>query len=116
MIVYRVALHVPKPLLAEWSQWMVHEHIPDVLETGCFLSARLAAALPSNDNPAEMLVEVEYTAGNESNYQRYMEIFSDSLRKKHTEKYGDSITATRTVLIVEAMFSSDESKGLDDDI
>lgn len=44
MITYEVTVEVEKAMLAKFDVYMTEEHIPDVVATGSFLTARYFAA------------------------------------------------------------------------
>ncbi|MCC7378160.1 MAG: DUF4286 family protein, partial [Chitinophagaceae bacterium] len=39
MIIYNVTIKVHDSIKTEWLQWLKEEHIPDVINTGCFTHA-----------------------------------------------------------------------------
>ncbi len=45
MIIYNVTINIDESVHDEWLQWMQTKHIKDVLNTGCFTSARLVKVL-----------------------------------------------------------------------
>ena len=39
MIVYNVTTKVAAAIQTDWLQWIKEEHIPDIINTGCFTNA-----------------------------------------------------------------------------
>ena len=42
MLLYNVTVSIDKSIKEDWVSWMKKKHIPDVMNTGCFLEARIA--------------------------------------------------------------------------
>ena len=42
MVIYNVTVSIDQAVANEWLSWMRTQHIPDVLQTGCFLECRLS--------------------------------------------------------------------------
>ena len=52
MIVYNVTCNVGSHLAEEWLKWMQEEHIPEVMQTGCFTECKILKLLteaPDNE-------------------------------------------------------------------
>jgi hypothetical protein len=45
MIIYNVTSNVQESIHDQWMIWMQHKHIPEILATGKFVSARLVRVL-----------------------------------------------------------------------
>lgn len=79
----------------EWLHWMKTKHIPDVLNTGCFVGNQIVKVL-GNDEGATY--SVQYTFKTMDDYDRYKAEFAPALQKEHTEKYSGKFAAFRTLL------------------
>ena len=49
MLIYNVTTNVETTIEAKWLLWMRNTHIPAILETGLFLSAKLSKVLVKED-------------------------------------------------------------------
>jgi hypothetical protein len=96
MCTYRVSLQVPEEIEAEWLSWMVGAHIPDVMKTGCFEGFTVHKV---REPAAERSTyEIQYACASLADYERYRSGDAGDLQKAHKERYGDKVTASRTVL------------------
>lgn len=97
MTTYRVTVTVPAELVDDWQSWMTTVHIADVLATGCFLSARLSVCREPAAEAAVVFV-VDYQAATAADYDRYRSTYAAGLQAHHRERYGERVTAQRTLL------------------
>jgi hypothetical protein len=97
MIVYNVTTKVSHAIAADWLAWMKTEHIPDLVNTGCFTHAVILHLLESDDEEG-ITYAVQYHAESRALYNRYMDQFSAEMRKKALDKWGDKIISFRTLM------------------
>jgi hypothetical protein len=84
----------------EWLKWMQEEHIPDVMQTGCFTECKILKLLTEADDNEGINYAIQYTANTLDNYNQYKDQFGPILQAKTKEKYGDSVLAYRSLLEV----------------
>ncbi|MES2430068.1 MAG: DUF4286 family protein [Bacteroidota bacterium] len=99
MIVYNVTSQVHHSIQNEWLQWMKTEHIPEMINTGCFTHAIILQLLEVDTSEGPTYA-VQYFAESKSLYNNYIENFSPSIRKKSLSKWGDKFIAFRSVMQV----------------
>ena len=100
MIVYNVTCNLHPNLADEWLSWMKEEHIPEVMQSGCFTECKILKLLTeANDNDG-VNYAIQYTAPSIESYNQYKEQFAPLLQAKTKEKYGDSVLAYRSILEV----------------
>ena len=99
MIIYNITIKVESSIAVNWLAWLKEEHIPDMISTGCFTHATILRLLEPDDTEVPTYA-VQYHAESDVLYNRYIEKFSDKLRKKGTDKWGNQVTAFRTVMEV----------------
>ena len=87
MYIYNVTLSIDKSIHKEWLAW-IHNHIPEVLATGKFTSAKLTQVLVEED-----MGGVTY---------------ADRLRVVGMQKFTDKVLAFRTELKIVGEFFSNE--------
>jgi hypothetical protein len=97
MIVYNVTTKVDNSIVAEWLQWMKEEHIPDVLNTGCFITHLFLQLIEVDDTDGPTYA-IQYTAESKAFYNRYIAEFAAEMRKKVADKWGQKVIAFRSVL------------------
>jgi len=99
MIIYNVTVKVESSIADNWLTWLKEEHIPDVINTGCFTHATILRLLETDDADGPTYA-VQYHAQNHTHYNRYIENFSDEIRKKGIDKWGNHFIAFRTLMQV----------------
>ena len=99
MIIYNVTIKVDHSIAEEWMSWLKNEHIPDLIATGCFTHATILHLLEADDTEG-ITYAVQYHAESKALYNRYIENFSEMMRKKATDKWGNKFIAFRYVMQV----------------
>ena len=99
MIIYNVTIKVEHNIAAGWLAWLKEEHIPDILSTGCFTHATILRLLDLDETEGPTYA-VLYHAESDDLYKLYIEKYSDNMRKKGTDKWGNQFIAFRTVMQV----------------
>jgi hypothetical protein len=97
MIIYNVTIKINWLIHDAWLLWMQHEHMPEVVATGCFTHSQLARLLETDDKDGPTYA-AQYFADSKSGYNRYIELHSAGLRQKGFDKWGDQFTAFRSVM------------------
>jgi hypothetical protein len=99
MIIYNVTVKLDNRIAENWLQWMKEEHIPDIINTGCFKKATILRLIEVDDSDGPTYA-IQYQAESKVDYDRYIEKFADNMRKKVTGKWGNQFVAFRSVLEV----------------
>ena len=99
MIIYNVTIKADHSISVPWLRWLKEEHIPDVVNTGCFTHAIVFHLFEADDKEG-VTYAIQYHGPDKASYKKYIEKFSDEMRKITTEKWGNKITAFRTVMQV----------------
>ena len=97
MIVYNVTVKIDLAVHELWVQWMKQDHIPKVLETGCFKEHKFYRIMEDNQSDG-MTYAVQYFALELSNYFDYKEKYAEALQKEMKDTWPDKYTAFRTLL------------------
>jgi Domain of unknown function (DUF4286) len=97
MIIYNVTIKVDHSIAVSWLQWLKEEHIPDIIATGCFTHATILHLLEADDTEG-ITYAVQYHAESKALYNQYIEQFSDEMRKKGIDKWGNKFIAFRSVM------------------
>lgn len=97
MFLYNVTVKVHDSISTAWLQWLKEDHVPEVLETGCFTDARICRLLEVDDSEGPTFC-IQYTAETKSDYNRYINIHAEVLRNKSFEKWGDQFIAFRSLM------------------
>jgi hypothetical protein len=101
MIIYNVTLYIEPAILSEYLNWLKNEHIPRVMATNLFEKYRILKVLTELDGEVESYA-VQYELPTMAHFERYEKEFAPALRAETVEKFGEQVTAFRTLLQVEA--------------
>ncbi len=97
MIVYNISIKIDSTIEKEWVQWQKQEHIPEVMETGLFTEFKFYRLLDQIEGDGVIYV-VQYFSSSIDHYNKYINEFSESLRKKALAKWENKFIAFRTVM------------------
>lgn len=100
MIIYNVTCNVETDIAEEWLHWMKTIHIPEVMQTGFFAEFKIARILNNQEGDTGVNYAIQYLAGSMEDYETYREKHAPALQRKTLEKYGEKMTAFRTLLEV----------------
>ena len=104
MILYNVTVQTEPEIEQEWLDWMQQEHIPELLATGLFQTARLCR-LTGQEADANPTFAAQYFFASEENYERYLAEHAPQMRQKGIDRFGSRFIAFRTVLEVISTFA-----------
>lgn len=96
MYIYNVTINIDQTIHAEWLTW-IELHIPEVLATGHFLSAKMTQVLV-DEEMGGVTYSVQYTAKTRENLDNYYKNDAERLREAGMKKFADKMLAFRTEL------------------
>lgn len=99
MILYNVTLSIDHLVEKQFLDWLRNKHIQEVLETGCFKSARLAK-LTSHSQQDSTNYAVQYLAESQEFLDEYFSKYSGQLQAEGIKLFGDKLQSFRTELEV----------------
>jgi hypothetical protein len=99
MIIYNVTVKVEAAIADRWLQWLLHDHIPSMMNTNCFIDHKVVRLLEVDDSEGPTYA-IQYFADSKANYNRYMEIHSSTMQKLSFEKWADRFIAFSSVMEV----------------
>ena len=102
-VIYNVTISIDYAASASWLDWMKRIHIPEVLETGLFLEAKLSKIMAEESGGASY--SIQYLCENMENYNNYVALHSQKLQRDHEAEFGGKFVAFRTILKVEETFT-----------
>lgn len=82
---------------AEWIDWMVKHHIPDVMATGKFISYSLQKVIGS-ENETGVTYAMQYIAPDSHTFDKYQQEDSKRLQNLHKQKFEGQYGAFRTLM------------------
>ena len=98
MILYNITINIDYDCHLKWLKWMKDKHIPDVLNTGLFLNAKICRI--HAEEQGGISYSIQYLLKNKSDYENYQKSHAQRLQKDHNIKFGGKFVAFRTLLEV----------------
>lgn len=99
MILYNVTISIDQVVEIQFVEWLRNKHIQDVLDTGCFKSARLTR-LTSHTQPDTTNYSIQYLAESQKDLNKYYKVHAPRLREEGQKLFGDKMQGFRTELEV----------------
>jgi Domain of unknown function (DUF4286) len=99
MIIYNVTIKIEQSIKDAWLQWLKEEHIPDIIQTGCFTHAVILRLMEVDDTGGPTYA-VQYFAESRGLYNNYIENHAAAMRQKAFDKWGAAFIAFRSVMQV----------------
>lgn len=96
MYIYNVTINISADVHDEWLKWMREVHIPDVMNSGCFVENRLVKVLNVDDEGHTY--SFQYTFKEMKDIERYQKEFAPALQADVKKRYADKFAAFRTLL------------------
>lgn len=97
MIIYSVTVSIAPHIEEDWKNWMLKNHIPDVMKTGVFIDKKMTKVIEGHEE-GTINYNIQYTCKSIKKLEEYQNNFADKLQKEHGERYKDNFIAFRTVL------------------
>lgn len=98
MYIYNVTINIDESIHAEWLVW-IEQHIPEVLATGRFVSAKMTQVLVQEEMGG-VTYSIQYTAKTREDLDDYYKYDAQKLRTEGMKKFADKMLAFRTELKV----------------
>lgn len=97
MYIYNVTTNIEESVHDQWLKWMQETHIPDVLATGKFLSAKLAKVLVEEEMGG-YTYSVQFTTADKETLEKYYKEDADRLRQEASNLFAGKFVSFRTEL------------------
>ena len=97
MIIYNVTINIHESVHNQWLSWMQTKHIPEILATGKFSSARIVKVL-IEEEMGGTTYSVQYTTDSKATLQKYYDEDAPAFREEGLQLFGDKMLAFRTEL------------------
>jgi hypothetical protein len=99
MIIYNVTVKVEQQIAEKWLNWLRTEHIPEIMNTGCFTDYKIVRLLEIDDSDGPTYA-IQYSATTKDDYNKYIDLHSSEFIKKSFDKWGEQFIAFRSVMEV----------------
>ena len=109
MLLYSVTVFIDEDIEDQWYEWMIRQHIPDVMKTGHFISAEMSRILePETSRPA---YRIEYRCANAAAYRAYAADHAPALQAEHSQRFAGRFEASRKLLALRESWDKTEAEG-----
>ena len=98
MILYNVTISIDEDVEVKWLSWMRKTHIPDVLNTNCFIECTISKIKAEEEGGKAYAIM--YTCKSEEKLKLYQKDFATSLQNDHNKLFAGKFAAFRTFLEV----------------
>jgi len=97
MIIYNITTKVDVSIAGEWLTWIKDEHIPDLINTGCFTKAAILKLLDVDDSDGPTYA-IQFFTEKISMYNLYISKYAGIMRQRSFEKWGNKFIAIRSLM------------------
>lgn len=105
MYVYNITTNIEGASEQDWILWMQETHIPEMLETGKFLSAKMCKVLVEEDMGG-VTYSVQYTSETKEALEAFYKEDSVNLKNKMNSKYAGKFVFFETEMkLIDKQFS-----------
>jgi len=106
MYIYNVTTNVDESIREKWLNWMKQKHIPEMLNTGKFSSAKMCEVI-IEEEMGGVTYAVQYATDSLETLEAYYTEDAPKLRNEALQLFGDKIVAFRTELkVIDEQFST----------
>ena len=99
MFIYNVTTKVDWSINDAWLEWMLNEHMQQLLDTKCFTEYKLMKLHDVDDSDGPTYA-AQYFAESKALYNRYVEIYAPQLREIINNKWSNGLVSFRTLMEV----------------
>ena len=105
MYIYSITTNVDKLVEAKWLQWMQQSIIPEVLETGLFMDAKLARVM-IEEEMGGVTYSMQCTAATKKDLENYQKNIAPQIHQRTKLKFKDKFVVFETELqVIEKQFA-----------
>lgn len=99
MLIYNVTVQVERSIADDWLSWLQQEHIPEVLQSGCFVKHQVVKLIDAAETE-NVTFAIQYYAASEQQLNSYLDEYATALRQRGFDKWGNRFIAFRTIMQV----------------
>jgi len=99
MIIYNITTNIHESVHDQWLKWMQEKHIPEILSTQKFSSARIVKVL-IEEEMGGITYSVQYTTDSKETLEKYYIEDQPQFDREALELFADKMLSFRTELEV----------------
>jgi len=97
MIIYNVTTNIQESVHDQWLNWMQQKHIPEILATGKFSSARIVKVLVEEEMGG-ITYSTQYTTDSKETLEKYYQEDQARFQQEALKLFADKMLSFRTEL------------------
>ncbi|MCV9927653.1 DUF4286 family protein [Flavobacterium sp. LS1R49] len=97
MIIYNITTNIHESVHDQWLNWMQQKHIPEILATGKFSSARIVKVLV-DEEMGGITYSVQYVTDSKETLERYYLEDEPAFNQEALRLFADKMLSFRTEL------------------
>lgn len=105
MIIYNVTSNIDESVHDLWMEWMMDEHVPQIMETAKFYKIKILKVLVEEQHGGTTY-SVQYFAESREKLEEYYKDHAPTLRADSQKRFGDKVLQFRTELEIIQEFKS----------
>jgi Domain of unknown function (DUF4286) len=98
-VILNITIKVERSVAADYLQWLLKEHVPRIMQTGCFNDHKVVQLLDVDDTEGPTYA-LQLMAAKREDYERYLQKFSSSDNEAAYQRWGQAFIAFRTLMQV----------------
>lgn len=98
-MIYNITFSIDESIHEKWRKWMHEKHIPDMIHTGKFLSAKMAKVL-IEEEMGGITYSVQFLTDSKGTLQKYYKEDEPQLRQEGLMLFADKMLTFTTELEV----------------
>lgn len=96
-VLLNITIAIDKEVHEDWRAWMVNQHIPDVMSTGCFSEYKMSLILGNDENDS-LNYAIQYVSPSMEKFIQYRDEHSKRLMNDQQDRYKDRFASFRTIM------------------
>ena len=82
-----------------WLAWMLDEHIPSILGTGCFIRHQVVRLLETDETDGPVYA-VQYYIESKAQYNTFIDVYQAAFKNLEQQQWGDRIFSFTSLMQV----------------
>ncbi|HHH49550.1 MAG TPA: DUF4286 family protein [Saprospiraceae bacterium] len=97
MYIYNITIKIDHSIEQRWLDWMIHKHIPEVMETGTFSQYRICRLLGLEETDG-ITFAIQYHFPDLDSFQKYQQEHAPRLKAQAKKLFPNKFVAFRTMM------------------
>ncbi len=98
-LIYNITTQVLWGVHEMWLAWMLDDHIPQILGTGCFVKHQVVRLMEADETEGPVYA-VQYYLQDKSQYDTYLALYQPAFKQQEYNKWGEKIFSFSSLMQV----------------